>query len=228
MSMPLQQTDCSKTIHAVYNRWYSLKKLRILSATSEMHLEIAHTARNGQAVGEDMHTVCNGWYLEKWLDRLQQAARSPTPLIHSCNKFGSELRNSLYCKNVSFFEARLFIRSRTFLSLKNIGNPNLLWVRILQRLSGNNGRYPENRYVRQMGSARVPVCRAGRPAAISSATGYVGSAAELSREDIKMKRGDKAVWKLPLFHYFVFAWFGNVFSALLCFLWSFRSACDIV
>ena len=55
---------------------------------------------------------------------------------------------------------------------------------------------------------------AGRPAAISLATGYVGSAAELSREDIKMKRGDKAVWKLPLFHYFAFAWFGNLFSAL--------------
>lgn len=121
--MPLQQTDCSKTIHAVYNRWHSLKKLRILSATSKMHLEIAHTARNGQAVGEDMHTVCNGWHLGKWLDCLQQAARSLTNLIHSCNKFGSELRNSLYCKNVSFFEAGLFIRSRTFLSLEKHRQP---------------------------------------------------------------------------------------------------------
>ena len=123
MSMPLQQTDCSKTIHAVYNRWHSLKKLRILSATSEMHLEIVHTARNGQAVREDIHTVCNGWHLGKWLDCLQQAARSLTNLIHSCNKSGSELRNSLYCKNVSFFEAGLFIRSRTSLSLEKHRQP---------------------------------------------------------------------------------------------------------
>ena len=140
MSMPLQQTDCSKTIHAVYNRWHSLKKLRILSATSEMHLEIVHTVRNGQAVGEDMHTVCNGWHLGKWLDRLQQAARSPTPLIHSCNKFGSELRNSLYRKNVLFLKQDFSFLKKTSATQTCCG------VRILQRLSGNNRRYPENRY----------------------------------------------------------------------------------